>query len=252
MCPMPERQFSTDSGANCHRADLGLGAANTSAGRGEQPVRVLIADDNPIYRYGLRALLEAESDIRVVGEASNVAEAVKLVFELMPDVLLLDLATQQVSGIEVLRQTASLSQQVRTIVLAVATARPQIVQALQLGARGVVLKDASTEVFVKSIRAVMNGEYWVARENMSDLIRILRTSASNAKAEQRNRRLTTRELEVVSAVVGGYTNSDIAKKFCVREDTIKHHLTNIFDKLGASNRLELAILAIGRGLVPKP
>jgi two-component system, NarL family, nitrate/nitrite response regulator NarL len=100
----------------------------------------------------------------------------------------------------------------------------------------------------------MAGEYWIARENISDLVHVLRASQKRAPKEkkQRNRRLTARELEVVSAVVAGYTNKDIAQKFSLSEDTVKHHLTNIFDKLGVSNRLELAILAISRGIVSNP
>ncbi len=112
-----------------------------------------------------------------------------------------------------------------------------------------MLRDAPTQAVIKSIRAVMAGEYWIARENISDLVHVLRASQKRAPKEkkQRNRRLTARELEVVSAVVAGYTNKDIAQKFSLSEDTVKHHLTNIFDKLGVSNRLELAILAISRG-----
>ena len=174
--------------------------------------------------------------------------------ELKPDVLTLNLAAEEVSGSEVLQQVANFSPPVRTILLTRAANRQQIVQALQLGARGVVLRDAPTQAVIKSIRAVMAGEYWIARENISDLVHVLRASQKRAPKEkkQRNRRLTARELEVVSAVVAGYTNKDIAQKFSLSEDTVKHHLTNIFDKLGVSNRLELAILAISRGIVSNP
>ena len=97
----------------------------------------------------------------------------------------------------------------------------------------------------------MAGEYWIARESVSELVDILRRpqTGSNGKSVQKNRRLTTREREILSAVAASYTNKDIARRFSLSEDTVKHHLTHIFDKLGVSNRLELAILAIGRGLV---
>ena len=217
-------------------------------------VRILIADDHPVFRHGLRALLQAEPGMEVVGEAVDGAEAVRMARELKPDVLTLNLTAEEVSGSEVLQQVANFIPPVRTILLTRAANRQQIVQALQLGARGVVLRDAPTQAVIKSIRAVMAGEYWIARENISDLVHVLRASQKRAPKEkkQRNRRLTARELEVVSAVVAGYTNKDIAQKFSLSEDTVKHHLTNIFDKLGVSNRLELAILAISRGIVSNP
>jgi two-component system, NarL family, nitrate/nitrite response regulator NarL len=220
----------------------------------DMSVRILIADDHPVFRHGLRALLQAEPGMEVVGEAVDGAEAVRMARELKPDVLTLNLAAEEVSGSEVLQQVANFSPPVRTILLTRAANRQQIVQALQLGARGVVLRDAPTQAVIKSIRAVMAGEYWIARENISDLVHVLRASQKRAPKEkkQRNRRLTARELEVVSAVVAGYTNKDIAQKFSLSEDTVKHHLTNIFDKLGVSSRLELAILAISRGIVSNP
>jgi two-component system, NarL family, nitrate/nitrite response regulator NarL len=220
----------------------------------DMSVRILIADDHPVFRHGLRALLQAEPGMEVVGEAVDGAEAVRMARELKPDVLTLNLTAEEVSGSEVLQQVANFIPPVRTILLTRAANRQQIVQALQLGARGVVLRDAPTQAVIKSIRAVMAGEYWIARENISDLVHVLRASQKRAPKEkkQRNRRLTARELEVVSAVVAGYTNKDIAQKFSLSEDTVKHHLTNIFDKLGVSNRLELAILAISRGIVSNP
>jgi len=125
--------------------------------------------------------------------------------------------------------------------------RQQIINALQMGVHGVVMKRAPLETFVKSIRMVMAGEYWIPRSNISDLIRVLQGDRPELSPKQH---LTARELEIVRAVAAGYTNKDVAQRFSISEDTVKHHLTSVFDKLGVSNRLELAILAIGRGLVP--
>ena len=219
--------------------------------RTSPPVRILIADDHPIFRDGLRKLLELEPSFRVIGEAADGAETVKLVRQLKPDVLLLDLAMPRVPGLEALAELAATSAPVRTIVLTAAIERNQIVEALQLGARGIVLKESATEVLMKSIRAVMAGQYWVGRESVSDLVTTLRELMPRKREEPSQRRygLTPRELEVISTIVAGYTNKDIAQKFAISEQTVKHHLTNIFDKLGVSNRLELALFAVNHHLV---
>jgi len=214
-------------------------------------IRILVADDHPIFRDGLRKLLEAEADFRVIGEASDGEEAVKLAHELKPDVLLLDLAMPRQPGLDALRELSAAATPVRTILLTVAIEKAQLVEALQLGARGVVLKETSTELLLKSIRSVVAGQYWVGREAVTDLVRVLRDliPAAGEEAKKKAFGLTPRELEVVSAIVLGYTNRDIARKFNISEDTVKHHLTNIFDKVGVSNRLELALFSIEHRLV---
>ncbi len=218
-----------------------------------QSVRILIADDHPIFRDGLRRLLEAEPKFAVVGEACDGAEALKLTRQLKPDILLLDLAMPRHPGLEALREMSSGpagSYSVRVILLTAAAEKNQIVEALQLGARGVVLKDSATQLLLKSIDTVMAGEYWVGRESVSNLVQYLRTlvQSSGEEARQKKFGLTPRELEIVSAVVAGYANKEIAEYFKISEDTVKHHLSNIFDKLGVSTRLELALFAVNQSL----
>ncbi len=215
-------------------------------------IRILIADDHPIFRDGLRRLLEAEPGLKVIGEASDGAEAVKLARQLKPDLMLLDLAMPRHPGLEALRELGSGASGVsaRIILLTAAAEKRQIVEALQLGARGVVLKDSATQLLLKAIQTVMSGEYWVGRESVSNLVQYLRTlvQSSGEEARQKKFGLTPRELEIVSAVVAGFANKEIADYFKISEDTVKHHLSNIFDQLGVSTRLELALFAVNQSL----
>ncbi len=215
-----------------------------------QEIRILLADDHPIFRDGLKRLLEAEPGFKVIAEASNGNEAVKLVKQHKPDLLLLDLSMPQQTGIEAIRELGSLGASIRIILLTAAAEKSQIVEALQLGARGVVLKDSATQLLIQAIRVVMAGEYWVGREQVSNLVQYLRTLMQTTAQEARQRKfgLTPRELEIVSAVVAGFANKEIAEHFKISEDTVKHHLSNIFDKLGVSTRLELALFAVNQSL----
>ncbi len=212
--------------------------------------RILIADDHTIFRDGLRRLLESEPEFQVTGEAGDGAEALQLAQQLKPDILLLDLAMPRMPGLETLRELSQQGSPVRTILLTAAIEKRQIVEALQMGARGVIMKDAATTLLMKGIRTVMNGQFWVGREAVADMVTYLREKAAQqppppAKAYG----LTKRELEILSTIVSGLSNKEIAQKFSLSEDTVKHHLTNIFDKVGVSSRLELALFAINHRLV---
>ena len=215
---------------------------------GRPRIRVLMADDHQIFRAGLRRLLESEPDFEVVGEAGDGEEAVRLTKQLKPDVLLLDVSMPRMTGLEALRE---LEGEVKTILLTASLANSEIVTALQVGARGIVRKESATQVLFKSIRCVQNGEYWVERESVRDLVQTLRqlVTQSEAAAKQARFNLTAREMEIVSAVVAGCSNKEIAKQFKLSENTVKHHVSNIFDKMGVSTRVELALAAMHHGLV---
>jgi two-component system nitrate/nitrite response regulator NarL len=217
--------------------------------KNHQSVRIVIADDHTIFRDGLRRLLEAEPELQVAGEAADGAEAVAQTRQLKPDILLLDLAMPRVPGMDALRElsTAEEASTTKIIVLTAAVERLQIVQALQMGARGVVMKEAATQLLMKAIRTVMSGQYWIGREAVGDIVDFMRTNASGDKPPK-NFGLTKREMEILAAIVAGLSNKEIARRFTLSEDTVKHHLTNIFDKVGVASRLELALFAINNHL----
>jgi two-component system nitrate/nitrite response regulator NarL len=215
-----------------------------------EEIGILIADDHPIFREGLRKLLEAEPGFRVLGEAVDGEQTLELARRLKPKILLLDIRMPKLSGLAVLRELKTSAGQIRTLVLTAALEKDQIVEALQLGARGIILKHSATGVLFEGIRCVLAGQYWVCHESVSDLVRALLEfkPRPEAGAGSRKFRLTQRELEVIALIVGGYTNKDMAKRFAISEHTVKHHLTNIFDKLGVSNRLELVLFAVDHHL----
>ena len=213
--------------------------------------RILIADDHALFRAALRKLLELDSGIAVVGEASNGWEAMELLESLQPDLLLLDLNMPRQSGLDVLRRLMNMPTKARIIILAAVIERKQIIEALRLGAFGVLHKDTATQLLYKCIRTVMANEYWIDHDSVSDLVSTLRSPrASQVESDESSTfSLTPRQYEILLTVVDGCTNREIAEKFMISEQTVKHHMTRIFEKVGVSNRLELALFAMSKRLV---
>lgn len=196
-------------------------------------------------------MLQADPTVKVVGEARDGLEALGMARSLRPDVLLLDLAMPNVAGMEALREMTAGNLDTRTIVLTGLIEKRQVLEALQLGARGVLLKDAVAEHLSACIRAVMQGQYWLEGRPVQNLVQVLRDlAAQTAPMPRKTFGLTARELEVVTLITEGCTNKDIAKQFGISEETVKRHLTNIFNKLGVGNRLELALFALNHHLLP--
>lgn len=198
----------------------------------------------------MRLLLDAEPGLHVVGVAADCAQAVKVARHSRAGILLLDLPTPVLPNDDALDVLARACPSARIIVLVPALDKFEIVDALRRGVRGILLKTGASDLLFRSIRAVAAGQYWIGRETVADLIQSLSVPRSTAAMPARkNFGLTARELEIVAALVADCVNKEIAKRFKISEKTVKHHLTNIFDKLGISNRLELVIFALHHRLV---
>jgi DNA-binding NarL/FixJ family response regulator len=209
-------------------------------------IRVVIADDHPIFRIGLRTLMSTEPGIQLVGEAQNGEQAIELVQSLHPDVLLLDQHLPGMNGLDVLRRLGSLGAPTRSVLLIGSIEPGQMRTALVRGAWGVLLKQSTTELLIKCIRQVSRGEYWVGRDSIGHLVDALRNPG---RTGEHPGGLTPREREIVSLIVTGASNKDIAWRLGLNEQTVKNHLRKIFDKLHVANRVELALTAVERRLV---
>jgi two-component system nitrate/nitrite response regulator NarL len=233
------------------------------AGRAGRAIRVVIADDECMFRASLRQLLAVPPSVimdvyhvdvgpgfEVVAEAGTGEETIEAVRSLRPDLLLLDVSMPRLSGLDALRAIETSCGTTRTIMLSGGLDKSQLLMAVQLGARGVVLKDSTTELLFEAMTRVMAGQSWVGQTLIADLMDAVR-NLPHQPAGPRHQPfgLTPREREVLSLVVAGCANKEIAQRFTVSEETIKHHLTRMFEKVGASNRLELALTATRHGLV---
>src|SRR5262245_4901275 len=211
------------------------------------PTRIVIADDHAIFRQGLRKLFDEHGEFCIVGEASNGAEAIQIASRLDFDVLLLDLQLGDMTGLEVLRRIGT-DMKFQTIMLGADIHQDDEVNAILFGAAGIVRKYAAAETLFKSIRSVLDGEIWVKRDVMKDLVGILRGPRSSFGDPSGHFGLTSRELEIVRAVVQGLGNKEISESLGISPFTVKHYLTRIFNKLLVNNRVELVIFATRNGL----
>lgn len=209
-------------------------------------VRIAIADDHQIFRDGLRRLLESEPGFEVVAEASDGAEAARMARDVRPDILLLDVSMPRVGGLDALASPDVRA--TRVVLLTAAIGPDDLLRAVQFGVRGVVLKESATRQLIDGIHRVMDGKFVIGTELADDLAEAVRRGQS---PKERPYGLTAREREIVAAIGAGDSNRDIAARLGISLQTVKHHLTNIFDKTGTSTRLELALLAIRQGLVEK-
>ncbi len=222
----------------------------------QQAVPIAIAAEEPILRYGIRRLLETEPDLRVVGEAANSSDAIRMVLDLKPEVLLLDVSAA-LPALEVLSCLALVKSTVRTVLLAPFAAKSQLADAFNLGARGVMLKGSETRSLLSGLRSVIAGHHWIGEKAVTGrdaALHAVATDCNDNLQPPQHYRLTPRELDIVASIANGCSNRDAGRRFSISERTVKHHLTNIYCKLGVSNRLELAVFAVNHrlGVYPSP
>jgi NarL family two-component system response regulator YdfI len=208
-------------------------------------IRVLVADDHMVVREGLSTILEVAGDIQPVGEAADGAEAVRLVGEVSPDVVLMDLRMPHMDGIEAIRQIKARYPTVEIVILTTYDDDAYIVQGLRAGARGYLLKDTGRQALFDTIRAAARGESLLPSAVVEKVVAHL--------AEPRaagTERLSVREQEVLTLVAEGAANREIALRLHITERTVKAHVTSIFNKLGANSRAEAVAVALRSGFLP--
>ncbi|MFP5236361.1 MAG: LuxR C-terminal-related transcriptional regulator [Acidobacteriota bacterium] len=211
-------------------------------------INILVAHESGIFRDSVVTLLRATPGLRVVGEISDDQHLLEAVRQLGPDVVLLDLAIRQEGGFEVLKQLRSSEIHPEVIVLCRSEDATERLHALRHGARGVILKTDKVKALIEGIRKVAGGEYWIGSDGVKSLVHSIFEQENESHAGKNRYGLTKRECDVILSVLEGLTNPEIAERFSLSEQTVKHHLSHIFDKLGVYSRLELALFAVNHHL----
>ena len=211
-----------------------------------RPVRVLIADDQTLFRTGLAHLLGEDPRVEIVGQAGDGVEATKLAATLKPDVVLMDLKMPNMDGIEATRQIVEADPSIKVMLLSTFDADNHVIQALKAGAGGYVLKDSRAEAVVSSIVAIMSGERVMAGAVANRVLEML-TGATTPK--QFYDGLTAREIEILRLLATGMANKQIAFRLKISEKTVRNHMSNTYEKLGIYDRAQAVLYAVRKGLV---
>lgn len=209
-------------------------------------IRVMIADDHSLIREGLKQLLEFDGSIEIVGEASNGIECLERLNDFNPEVLLLDINMPEKNGIEVLKEMKSLGSPVKVLILTVHNELEYLMEAVEIGVDGYILKDSESSELKKAIQAVLEGENYI----QPSLIPALNNQLVNRDIEKdKINLLTNRELEVLIQVANGMFNKEIATNLNISERTVKNHISNIFKKIDVSDRTQAAVFAIKNNII---
>ena len=205
-------------------------------------IRVLLAEDHPVVRAGLEALLGTAEDVELVGAAADGEEAVELATALEPEVVLIDLSMPRLDGIEATRRIVAASPEIRVVILTAFSDRERILGAIDAGALGYLLKDASPEELLGGVRAAARGEAPLAPKAASEVLAV--------RAGRREAELTGREREVLALVADGLPNKQIARRLEISEKTVKAHLTRVYEQIGVTDRTQAALWAQRHGIFP--
>ncbi len=213
------------------------------------PLRIVLADDHTLMRHGLRKIFEERPDWQIAGEAGNGREAVKLALEMKPDVLILDIAMPQLNGIEVARQVLRREPKIAILVLSMYADEAYVVQAMQAGAKGYLLKDSADVDLLKAVESVARGKSFlspkVAKIMSNDYLRMLREKGVTDRFET----LSEREREVFQLVAEGYSNKEIAELLCLSPTTVETHRARILEKLDLHSAAEIVLYAVRKGVI---
>lgn len=205
------------------------------------PISILVVDDHPVVRAGLVGLLSSEPDFKVLGEAGNGAEALTLVEQLLPNVVLMDLRMPQLDGVSAIRQIRSRYSKVQVLVLTTYDTDSEIVRAIEAGATGYLMKDVPREELFRAVRLCSKGESVLAPPIAARLLGRMRSPGEE--------NLSMRELEVLGLVAKGYSNKEVARSLKISEATVKTHLLHAFAKLGVDDRTAAVTVALERGIL---
>lgn len=216
---------------------------DAAVGDGGSRLRLLVADDHPVVRQGLRALLSAEDDLEVVGEAASGSEALRLARSLHPDVVLIDLRMPELDGTRATEAITRELPEVRVLILTTYDTDADILRAVEAGATGYLLKDAAPEQLAGAVRAAARGETVLAAPVAAKLVTRMRSGGPE---------LTMREVEVLALVARGLSNAEIGRELFIGEATVKTHLLRVFGKLGVTDRTAAVTTAIASGILPSP
>jgi DNA-binding NarL/FixJ family response regulator len=211
-----------------------------------EAIRVLVVDDQPLFRTGLARLLAEDEHVDVVGDAGDGEQAVKMVARLHPDVVLMDIKMPNLDGVEATKQIVSQHPEVKVLILTAIDADNYVIQCLRAGAAGYVLKDSHKDAIISSIRSVMSGERVMASAVAT---RVLEMLTGESTPKQFYDGLTVREVEILKLIATGLANKQIAYRLKISEKTVRNHVSNMYEKLGIYDRAQAALYAVRKGLV---
>ncbi len=227
--------------------------AASEAGRGAEPIRTLIVDDHALFRRGLEIVLETERDIKVVGQASDGAEAVQRASAALPDVVLMDIRMPRSSGIEACRAIKDVAPSARIIILTMSDEEDDLFEAIKAGASGYLLKDIPLDEVAEAVRSVFGGQSLIspsmAGKLLSEFATLARREDTEPPQEVPAPKLTDREMQVLKLVARGMNNRDIAKELFISDNTVKNHVRNILEKLQIHSRMEAVMVAVREKLI---